>query len=323
MIPSEDFRKVAHFLKNQQKVAILCHYNPDGDAVGASLALRLALKALGVDVALFNQSKIPKRFYFLSGAEEFQQSLSSDSFDCCIVCDCGELERIGESFVEFANGLDIVNIDHHHSNEQFGSFNLVDPTASSTSIIAYNLIDALGVEITPDIATCLLVGLTTDTGSFRFPNTDPTTFRAAADLMEKGADLSEICRNVYESKSLASVKLWAEALGNVQFQFDGKVAELVVSKEMLDRYGASLDDVEGLVEEGRNIENVDISVLYKQDEGLWRVSLRSSDTKHDLSKIATCFGGGGHKAAAAFRSSLALDELQAKLREKLQKEITC
>ncbi|RIL11288.1 MAG: bifunctional oligoribonuclease/PAP phosphatase NrnA, partial [Proteobacteria bacterium] len=208
--------------------------------------------------------------------------------------------------------------DHHTSNSLFGSVNLVDEHASSTSEMIYHLLKAGSFEITKEVAICLFAGIMADTGSFRYSNTTQQTFLAAADLTHLGASSDLIGRAMFGNNSQGAVRLHALALSALKLHFDGKICELVVDDEMVKASGASVDDSDGLVEKGRDITGVLISFLIRWDGEIWRVSLRSREARYDVSKVAQIFGGGGHKSAAAFRWRKSLEELKPRLLVELE-----
>ncbi|MCB9029635.1 MAG: bifunctional oligoribonuclease/PAP phosphatase NrnA [Deltaproteobacteria bacterium] len=324
MTKATEISKIAEELLKAQKCLVLSHYNPDGDALGSSLAVANALQNLGKEVVSYNESHIPEKYHFLPGSKQIVSTLPEASFDMIVVCDCGDVSRMGDlTSVKLGNHSTILNIDHHISNTNFGTYNLVETERSSTAEIVYNLLSEMKVEITPDIASCLFTGILTDTGSFRYQCTGVETFNIAAELLKFGARAQEVAHEIYERRSRASVLLCSSALANMKFHKDGKVAEVFVSKEMMDSFSATADDTEGLVEEARAVDGVLVSVFIREQDGIWRISLRSSDPDHyDVSQVASSFGGGGHKAAAAFRSKRALEDFRPALIEKLEQLVS-
>lgn len=307
-------------LNNSKAPLVLSHYNPDGDALGSSLALYLGLKSLGKSVRIINESTIPERYLFMPFVNEIANSPEGIDYDLVAACDCGDRKRLGDILgPKLSPAIPLLNIDHHASNTKFGSMNWVEAEASSTSEMIYEILVGLGVKLTKDIALNLLTGLVTDTGSFRYSCTTSRTLEVAAKLIEAGASPDTVAKNVFENRKRTAVQLCATAVSNVEFAAGGKVSILTITQEMLHKYAATLDDTEGLVEEGRAIQGVVASVLLKQDVGIWHVSLRSSSPSVDVSSVATKFGGGGHKAAAGFRWRKEGDELKKSLIEELEK----
>jgi len=316
------FEECIGAIKSAKSPLILSHYNPDGDALGSSLALYHGLKSLGKAAAIINESVVPDRYHFMPGIPEIKNSPTGLVYDLVVACDCGDRKRLGDKLGPQLNSeAPLINVDHHASNTLFGTTNWVEGEASSTSEMIYEIVTALGVKITPIIAQNLLTGLVTDTGSFRYASTKPRTLEIAAKLVEAGASTDTIAKNVFESRKKSAVQLSATTVSNVEFILNDKVSILTVTQDMLKKFDATLDDTEGLVEEGRSIKGVVVSVLLKQDVDMWHISLRSSRPEVDVSKVAAGFGGGGHKAAAGFRWKKDGAELKKALFEELAKII--
>jgi phosphoesterase RecJ-like protein len=309
-------------LERSKAPLVLSHYNPDGDALGSSLALYLGLKSLGKAASIINESIIPDRYGFMPSVSEIRNSPVGMEYDLVVACDCGDRKRLGDKLGPMLSPeIPLLNIDHHASNSLFGSLNWVEGEASSTSEMIYEVVSALKVNITQPIAQNLMTGLVTDTGSFRYSATKPRTLEIAARLVELGASPDLISKNVFESRKKSAVQLSATTVSQVEFLFEDKVSVLTVTQDMLKKFDATLDDTEGLVEEGRSIKGVVVSVLLKQDVDMWHISLRSSSSAVDVSKVAATFGGGGHKAAAGFRWRKDGAELKKALFEELRKVV--
>ncbi len=322
-----DIGAVVSSILASQRVLVISHTNPDADAYGSSCGLAWGLKRLGVDCSVFNESGFVTRYGVIPGTSEVSSVLPAgvDERTLVVVCDCGAIERVGDSFLSFVKSAPrVINIDHHTSNTNFGHHNMVVEGASSTSELVFDLLIELEKRagradvISPESASCLMAGIIGDTGSFRYASTAPSTFLAAHDLMLRGARPDRLAQELFATQSLAAVRLQAEALVGVQLQFDGTFAEITVTQEMLKRLGASILDADSLAERGRDIEGVKVSVLFKEDVDMWRVSLRARQGSVDVSQIAQQFGGGGHKPAAAFRWRRDLATLQSTLRSAVQ-----
>jgi len=208
---------------------------------------------------------------------------------------------VGDEAPRIAGIRQIVNIDHHISNDRYGHLTLTDPEASSTGEMVFRLLDAMGLEITKDMAVNLYTAILTDTGAFRYANTGPRTFAAAGRLLEKGADPAGIAQQVYETFPAVKIRLLARALTTLEFDWEGRIAALTVSKSMLDEAGAEWEHTEGFVEYPRSIEGVQVAAFLSEiGEGLYKVSLRSKG-RFNVEEVARKFGGGGHINAAACR----------------------
>lgn len=323
-----DLAAILDSIRESSRIVVVSHTNPDADAYGSSCGLAAALAALGKDVVVHNETGFIPRYGVVPGAATVVQGgwESLTSGDLLIVCDCGALERVGDSLVGAAQAApQMINIDHHTSNSSFGHLNYVIEGASSTSELVFDLLKALEGAvgrsdlITSDSAACLMAGIIGDTGSFRYASTKPSTFLAAYELMNRGARPDLLTQELFGNHSLAAVKLQADAMGAIQVHNGGQFAEVVVTQAMLKKHGAELLDAESLAERTRDIEGVKVSALYKEDVDLWRVSLRSRQGAVDVSRIAQSFGGGGHKPAAAFRWRKDFASLQQELRDAISK----
>ena len=276
-----------------QRILITAHVNPDGDAIGSTLALSAFLRGRGKEAVVMIDDKLPKNLSFLPGCEKIvrpEEGQKSDA-ELLVILDTS-LDRIG-AVGDAAEGLPVLNIDHHISNDGKADF-LYNDNRAATAEIIYEIVDRFGGEFAPEIAIPLYTGLATDTGFFKFSNTRPETMRAAARLLETGVR-PELVSEALEEKPEALVRGQAAALQTMELSYDGRVAGLYLDREL----AASLDTTEGFIDFVRVIEGVEIAVLIKcMDENFCRVSVRSKGL--DVSKVAMKFGGGGHIRAAGF-----------------------
>jgi bifunctional oligoribonuclease and PAP phosphatase NrnA len=322
-INSNSFAEVSEFILSVKRIVIVSHCDPDPDAYGSSCALLLALQQCGKEVICLNQSELGRNYHFIPAVESIQQSCPGRNWDAVITCDCAEFERVGEELFRNLSGLGkVVNIDHHISNTCYGDFNLVFGNASSTAEVIFELLEEMRIKISSPIATCLLTGIMADSGCFRYNTVSSRTFEIAAKLINCGAEHQIVSNGVYGERSIASVRLQAEALSKVRLHCDAQVAQLVVSQEMFNRYDATAEDCENLVEHARDIEGVLISSFIRAYGKKWKVSLRSKGPEYDVSRIASDFGGGGHQQAAAFRWGGSLEELEKRLLARIRQEFS-
>jgi len=293
---------IADIIRKGRRFLVTSHVRLDGDAVGSELALYEALRGLGKEAVVYNQDRTPQMYAFLPDAGVIVNRLGPlEGFDAVFVLDCSEIERVGDEAPRIAGIRQIVNIDHHISNDRYGHLTLTDPEASSTGEMVYRLLDGMGIEITKDMAVNLYTAILTDTGAFRYANTGPRTFAAAGRLLEKGADPAGIAQQVYETFPAVKIRLLARALTTLEFDWEGRIAALTVSKSMLDEAGAEWEHTEGFVEYPRSIEGVQVAAFLSEiGEGLYKVSLRSKG-RFNVEEVARKFGGGGHINAAACR----------------------
>ncbi len=292
---------------------VASHVDPEGDAIGASLAVYFALKGLGKKVCVYNETGVPRILKFLPGADQIVTHLDSvNEYDAIFVVDCGDIDRLGK-LKDKLEKLKIINIDHHSTNSSFGHLNFVDKNAAAAGEVVYDLLKKLGIPITKEIATNLYTAVVVDTGSFRYASTTPRSFKIAAELLAQGVDPWEVAKNVYENFPYERMKLLGDVLQNMELVKGGLYAFLVVTKEMLSKYNATEDLTEGFVNFGRAVEGVEVSVLFKETgEDQYKLSFRSKGDIN-VAMIAQSLGGGGHKNAAGCKLKGSLVEVKQKV----------
>lgn len=314
--------EIIRCLTEYRSFVVVSHYNPDADAYGSSGGLARALESIGKSVVLVNESGLLERYRWMPGLATLRQTFPLENPECVIVCDCGALDRVGDTLQAWVRAAPcVVNIDHHVSNEGYGTVNLVEVGASSTSEVVYEILSRIEGTITQEVATALLTGIYGDTGSFRYGSTTERTFEVALALVKSGAVPHHIAHHLFSQVSLSATMLQSAALLEMQMHQGGAVCELIVPRSHYEKYGAIEEDTAVLCERARDISGVLISVLIREDEGLWRISMRSKDSGINLSDIAASFGGGGHRAAAAFRWRKSLDELRSTLLPRLKEAV--
>lgn len=299
-------------LKASDHVLIASHTDPDGDAIGALLAAGMGITAMGKRAVLFNESPIPAVYRFLPGVESIVSRLDgAGPLDAALILDCGDLNRVGpEALPIIREAPVIINIDHHVTNTGFGDLQLVDPDACATAEIIHRLVSRMDVPIEADMATAIYTGIFTDTGSFRFANTNQAAFAICDEMVARGADPYKVAKHVYGTYSLGRIKLLNRALDSIEISDNGRLSLMTLTREMFDETGTQPEDVDGMINYARRIEDIKIAVLiqeYPNGNGTgpvngrsrYHVSLRS-DGSVDVSRIAALFGGGGHKSAAGF-----------------------
>ncbi len=281
------------------------HVTPDGDSLGCTLALMHAIRGLGKAVTPLAVDGVPQIYRWLPGADAIETS-ASGPFDLAIIVDSSMPDRIGDIGKLAVSASDTIVIDHHTSESDFGRVRAVNPRAAATGEIVYSLLRLMRLPFSKDIADCLLCAIVTDTGSFRFMNVTSATFRVSAALMRYGACPACISELVFETRSLASLKLLGRALDALQVTRDGRISWTVITAKDFAELGATDEDTEGIVTHVRAVRGTDVGILLRElPGGDVRVSLRSRrDT--DVSAIAERFGGGGHLSAAGctIKSSL-------------------
>jgi bifunctional oligoribonuclease and PAP phosphatase NrnA len=315
-------------LRSAEKLLLTTHENPDGDALGSLLAMHWMLEQLGKDSVMFlSPDEFPLPWEYR--AWTFEGLVGAPPEDVAqrtiVFLDCGNIDRMPVDFLQ-ADGLHILNIDHHHDNTRFGTVNLVVPEASCTAEIVWQIGKQLGAETTPRIADALYTGLVTDTGKFMYENTTPEAHRMAAELIEAGVDPHEVYRRLYEDLPFRRLLLLQRALASVERHDDGAITISHLVKDDYEQTGAQENDSEGVVDHMRAVEGTAVAVLVREllandRDGMRKVSLRATDGRVDVSRIAREFGGGGHPQAAGFTTSLPYVELVEKLRRHVREQL--
>ena len=301
-------------IKKSKKIVILTHETPDGDAVGSSLALYLALKKLNKDVDLIIP-KYSRTFSFLPSANEIKRE-SDEKYDLAIALDCATKKRLVGYEEYFETAKSKISIDHHGSNEMFADYNFVNPDAPACTQILILIIKALDIEIDVEIGTCLLTGIITDTGGFQYPGVSAETFEFASFLLSIGVNVSDIYKRVLKVKTRANFELTKLIVDRMEFLEDGKISYTYITLEDEKNVGAEEGDHEGIVEIGRDVEGTEVSIFLRETEKGYKASLRSNSYVN-VSDVCLMFGGGGHVHAAGATMQGTVEQIK----EKLLKEI--
>jgi phosphoesterase RecJ-like protein len=308
--PAHDLEQLRALLSPGRRILATAHIRPDPDAIGSVLAVREFLLQLGCEPCVVLEDPCPDRCRFLPGAQEiklFEHAASLDPFDAVVIVDSGDRRRIGQVKELIAENATVVNIDHHGSNDRFGTLNFVYPETSACGELLNFLIRELGGEITPPIAANLYAGILTDTGRFRHANTSAQALRTAAELIDAGADASDITDHLYFTVSAVDVRAMGTILSSIELHGAGKVSMVLVA------LAHGVGDPDHVVDFARAIEGVEIAaMLSEMEDGKIRVSLRSKAFA-DVSQIAQGFGGGGHVRAAGFRMRGSLQSVRERV----------
>jgi bifunctional oligoribonuclease and PAP phosphatase NrnA len=285
-------------LRRRPAFVMVSHVKPDGDTLGAGLALGLALKKLGKRVHYFQQDPVPRNLRFLADSQYVSREVPPDlpTNTLWVFGDMSSTSRAGE-FLPKLDRENILDIDHHLGNEHFGALNYVLTNECSTGTCVMHLLRELGVPIDADIATCLLTTIMTDTGGFMHSNTTPDVLRISAELMELGANKEQITEEIFANKRLAAIKLLGRALDAAKVGFDGRYIWSYVDESMLAECDADGEDTEEIVNHLRSVEGVEVAALFKAYDGDIRASLRSSG-RVNVQAAAARLGGGGHFRAS-------------------------
>jgi bifunctional oligoribonuclease and PAP phosphatase NrnA len=329
-LPERD--EVLHELLLADKLIVVSHENPDGDALGSLIAMQEVLSALNKDSVMFideTEFPLPHEYRFLPLPRLVVEPPADVDQRTIVFLDCGNLERNPAEAFRRARGdqLHTLNIDHHHDNTRFGTVNLVVEQASCTAEIVWDLMQGLGVEPTPTVAEALYVGLITDTWRFMYENTTPRAHRMAAELIEAGVDVHEVYRHVYEGVPYGKLALLARGLAKVERFDGGRLTVTALDASDFAESGAEESYSEGVIDHLRAVEGTAVAALIRdrigdRDGGRQRkVSLRASDDRVDVSRIARAQGGGGHRQAAGFTTAMDWDDVIAFLRDQVAQQL--
>jgi bifunctional oligoribonuclease and PAP phosphatase NrnA len=314
-------------IRDDSRFVLATHENPDGDALGSLVGMHELLSTFGKDSAMFiapNDLPLPDE-YSLFPLDGLIQAPPADIAERTVVfLDCGNIDRNSASVLR--DGRHLLNIDHHHDNTHFGTLDYIVPAASCTAEIVWDLMHGLGVAPTPTVAQALYIGLITDTGRFMYENTSARAHLMAAELIEAGVDVAAVYRHLYEDLPAGKLALLALALGQVQRFDEGRLTLSVLSAADFERSQAEESHSEGIIDQLRALRGTKVAVLVRElsngeRKGQHKVSLRATDDDVDVSIIARAQGGGGHRRAAGFSTTLELPELIAFLREAIAAQL--
>ena len=307
-------------IQKAEKIVILTHESPDGDAVGSSLAMKLIVEKLEktADVIIPEYSRL---FNFLPSAEAIMTDSEIKNYDLAISVDCATFKRMAKKEY-FENAKSTIVIDHHGSNTMYGDLNYVNPASPACCEVLAGMLKYYEIDITKDIGTCLMTGIITDTGGFRHVGITPETFEFTADLIRLGVDVPDIYKRTLNTKTRANFELSKRVMDRMEILEDGKVTFTYMNKKDEEEVGAEPGDHEGLVEIGRDIEGVEVSIFIRQkeNEDAYKISMRSGN-KVNVSDICFLFGGGGHPRAAGALIQGNVEQVKEKLMKEVRKAL--
>lgn len=298
--------EILSFIRDNQQFTVMSHTSPDGDTLGSALALIHMLRALGKEAEAVCSDPVPGVYSFLPGADEVKIGGEGTGYPAVIAVDCADKCRFGKVARFFEAAKATANVDHHGTNDMYADANWMEETAACGELI-YRLIKELGVELTTDMATCLMTALMTDTGCFAYSNVTEETMVIAGALIAAGADNAEINMRVYRTSPYAKSMLHAEAISRTKLYCGGKLALTTVTLEDMARHGAKSEHCDGIVEQMRDIDTVEIAVFIREDVNKLKGSLRAKRCA-DVSRMASMLGGGGHKRAAGYTCLCSMEE---------------
>lgn len=313
------FEQIGRALREHQRFAVLSHVRPDGDALGSELALGLSLKELGKEVRIWNEEGMLEKYSFLPRAELLTKPPTEpEAVDVIVALDTAIQNRLGATLASIRSSKLCINIDHHPSNPKYGDIVYIDPKSPATGQILFELIKSEKLPMDSDIATNLYVAISTDTGSFQYPNTTARTFEIAAELVRQGVDVGRISQLTYENYPRRRIELLRDLLGTMRFHADYRVASFSLSLAVAKKLGVLPEDNEGLIDHLRAIRGVIVAIFFEElSDGKVRVSMRSKTEKVNVCAICEKFGGGGHVLAAGARVKGTLAEVEQKIVEEV------
>jgi phosphoesterase RecJ-like protein len=310
------FAEIARVLREHGSFLVLSHVRPDGDALGSQIAMGLALRELGKKVKVWNEEGLLEKFSFLPGGELVTTPPNEpEDFDVVLALDTATRPRLGDNVLAAVGQTKLwINIDHHPSNPRYGDLVHIDPIAPATGQILFELLQSQDLPLDEAIAENLFAAISTDTGSFQYPNTTARTFEIAADILRCGIKVGELSQKIYESYPRRRIELLRVLLDRMHFDADGKVASFSLPLAMANELGVIPEDNEGLIDHLRAIQGVIIAIFFEElEDGKVRVSMRSKDERADVCAICVSFKGGGHKLAAGARVLGTLDDVAARV----------
>lgn len=316
-------RRIVDQLKRSERVLVVSHVNPDGDALGSQIAVGRLLDAIGKGAVLYNESPIPAVYRFLPDTERIVRRVDRiDDFDTAVVLDCSHVDRIGDLAGRIDAVPTVINIDHHRTNSCFGHIPLVDATACASAEIVHRLIRLMEVPLTVEMATAIYTGILTDTGSFRLANTNQAAFAICHEMVATGGvEPYKVAERIYGAYSLGRIRLLNRALDSIELSHGGELSVMTLTQSVMEATGTCIEDTEGIINYAKSIRKVRLAALLIEGEGgdeitqgisPFYVSLRS-DGSIDVSELASRFGGGGHRRAAGFSVEMTMDDLRSEI----------
>jgi phosphoesterase RecJ-like protein len=310
---TETIQNIVDEIRSSHTFLLTTHEGPDGDAVGSSLALASILRKIGKDVVVHYRDPVPDLYGFLPGTDRVQAHIPDRDFDVAFVLDIGELRRAGDEFCRFGRIGKIINLDHHLACENFGTHNLIDPTAAATGVLVYRIATALGYSYDRETALCLYVSIITDTGSFRYSNANREAFTIAGEMIECGVNAWDVSEQLYESQPRKRLELLARCLPTLEVIKGGLAASVTVTLDMYAATGGNAELTDGFVNYPRSIRGVEVAIFFRQlEEGRVKVGFRSKG-KVNVAVFSAAMGGGGHHNAAGCTVEGTIDEVKARV----------
>ncbi len=319
------YDRILSLISSYHHIGVISHFRPDGDAIGSTLALGLALENMGKAVYMWNEDDVPARYAFLEGAEQIHPlpAAAPAELELLICVDTGNWKRLGDRAAELFVGFPrIINIDHHSTNSCYGHENLVEGGTAACGFVLYKLLRHGGCGITPAIANALYAAISTDTGSFQYSSTTPEVMQAVGDLLAAGVDVGDINRRIYQEIPLSTLMVNREVLNHMVVECSGELSHYSMPAGRKAELGISMEDTKDLVDIIRTVQGVRVSVIFEDlEDGRIRISLRSKDPQINVSDIAARFGGGGHAMAAGIRMKGKLEDVRVRVLNAIREQL--
>jgi phosphoesterase RecJ-like protein len=310
---TETIQSIVEEIRTNHSFLLTSHEGPDGDAIGSSLALASMLRKIGKEVHVHLRDSVPDLYGFLPGSDSVCAYIPKRDFDVAFVLDIGELRRAGEEFCGFDRIGKTINLDHHLACENFGTHNLIEPSAAATGVLVYRVAKALGYTFDAETALCLYVSIITDTGSFRYSNANREAFTIAGEMIECGVNAWDVAEQLYENQPRQRLELLARCLPTLEVIKGGMAASVTVTLDMYAATGADAELTDGFVNYPRSIRGVEVAIFFRQlEEGRVKVGFRSKG-KVNVAVFSAAMGGGGHHNAAGCTVDGTLDEVKARV----------
>lgn len=318
---NEAYKAIADGIGRYDSFSILTHVSPDGDTLGSALAMYILLTGMGKRAEVICEEPVPRIYRYLPNSDRVVLPENAEGFKCVISCDCADVQRFKKADHIFRGAEFTMAVDHHFTNKGYADANLICADASATCEIIYKLYKAMDKPITNEAAVCLYTGIVTDTGNLTYSNTTPECIRMVADMYEKGLNITQINRNIYRTVPFAKTRLQGFVLSNMRLEMDGRVGLATLTVADMDRFGATNEDCEGLVDSVRDVESVRVAIFIREGrDGTYKVSLRSKECA-DVGRISNKYGGGGHAAAAGYTSKEPLSTTVANVLRDVKNEL--
>ena len=306
-------QKIIKEINSAKSFLLTSHENPDGDAIGSTLALASFLRKTGKEVCVHLCDPVPELYAFMPGVESVQLHIPDQDFDLAFVLDVGELRRAGKAFSQFKRVGKYINLDHHLGCELFGTYNLIDHQAAATGVLVYRILTAFGYKIDLETALCLYISIVTDTGSFHYSNSNREAFMIAGEMVDCGINAWDVAEQIYENQPLKRLELLSLALATLDVINNGLVASITVTTDMFTQVNADPELTDGFVNYPRSIKGVEVAIFFRQiNEQSYKVGFRSKG-KVNVAKFAALLGGGGHHNAAGCTVDGTLEVVKSKV----------